>query len=140
PREMASSPAQDHDDPTTWDFVGNENPILQVVWLLTQPIAQLGMGLDYDEIFAPVIEQIKDQAGICDELVSRKEGGPENRYTSGVQYKSDDDPNEVLNAILGTCDGFCCENGDGTFTLKAGKWDDEDFEVLIRDKHIISNV
>lgn len=139
PREMASSPAQDWADPDTWSFAGNDNPILQTMWFLTATVEEGGMGLDFEECFSTVLTEVGEQADVCDEPVPNKAGGgvlP--RYISGALYHFSDDPSEVLAAILGTCDGFCAERGDGAFELKAGKWDDEDFAITIEDRHIIS--
>lgn len=129
---------QEWDDPSTWSFDGNDNPILQAVWLLTAPIEEGGMGLSFEECILPVIDKIAEQADVCDEPVALKEGGTEKRYICGSQYLLSDARTEALNAILGTCDGFCAENDDGTYTIKAGKWDSEDFEVVIEDRHVIS--
>lgn len=134
---------QDWSDPSTWgDYNAaenpNTNPILQAMWFLTASIEKGGIGLDMAEAFVPVFGDIKAQADVCDEQIPNKEGGTLPRYRSGALYHFSDAPGDVLAAILGTCDGFCAENGDGTFTLKAGKWDDDDFSVVILDRHIIS--
>lgn len=132
--------AQDWTDPTTWSGTGNDNPILQAMWFLSAPVAWGGIGMDFEEAFLPVLDAITDQVDICDEQVPLKSGtgDPQNRYTGAVLYQFSDDPGDVLAAILGACDGFCCENGDGTITLKAGKWDDDDFSVVIQPKHVLS--
>lgn len=129
---------QQWDVPATWSGTGNDNPILQAVWFLTASIEQGGMGLDFEEAILPVLNDVIDAADICDEAVPLKAGGTEERYRSGALYLFSDDPGEVLAAILGTCDGFCAERGDGSFTFKAGKWTDDDFSVVIQNKHIIS--
>lgn len=129
---------QDWLDPTTWEFAGNDNPILQAMWFLTNPVNEGGMGLDFEESFSTVLEDVGIQADVCDVQVAIKAGGTEKRYTSGALWKHSDPPGDVLAAILGTCDGFCAERGDGAFELKAGQWDDDDFHVVIQDKHIIS--
>lgn len=138
PREITGSPAQDPDDPGTWSYAGNDNPILQAVWFLTASIEEGGMGLDMEECFGTVWDDVAAQADICDEDVPKKTGGVSTRYVSNVLYHFSDAPSEILAAILGTCDGFCAERGDGAFELKAGEWDDDDFAITIEDKHIIS--
>lgn len=135
---MASGGTQDWRHSNTWSFAGNDNPILQAMWFVTAPIKDGGMGLDFEECFSTVLQQCADQADVCDEAVPLKGGGSEKRYRSAVYYKFNDPPSDVLAAILGTCDGFLAERGDGAFELKAGKWDAEDFEIVIRDKHILS--
>jgi hypothetical protein len=120
-----------------WSFAGNDNPILQAMWYLTAPIAQGGLGLDFTESFSTVLSDVSAQADICDEVVAKKSGS-EKRYISGALFKYSDDPADVLAAIMGSCDGFVAERGDGAFELKAGKWDDDDFAIVIKDRHIIS--
>lgn len=134
----ASGGMQDWRHSNTWSFAGNDNPILQAMWFVTAPIKDGGMGLDFEECFSTVLQAVADQADVCDEAVPLKAGGTQKRYTSAVLYHFSDPPSDVLSAILGTCDGFMAERGDGAFELKAGKWDDEDFEIVIRDKHILS--
>ncbi len=138
PREITGSPAQDWEDPTTWSYAGNDNPILQAVWFLTASIEEGGMGLDMEETFSTVWDDVAVQAEICDDPIANKGGGTLPRYVSNVLYHFSDAPSEILAAILGTCDGFCAERGDGAFELKAGLWDDDDFAITIEDKHIIS--
>jgi hypothetical protein len=129
---------QDWADPTTWSFASNDNPILQAMWFLTAPTNQGGMALDFEESFSTVLDDVAAQADVCEEDVPLKAGGSEQRYASGALWKYSDPPGDVLAAILGACDGFCAERGDGAFELKAGKWDDDDFAIVIQDKHIIS--
>ncbi len=129
---------QDWRDRSTWGFSGNDNPILQAAWLITAPVADGGFGLDFEESFSTVLDDLEAQANICDEAVPLKAGGSEKRYISGALYKYSDAPSDVLAAILGTCDGFIAERGDGAFEIKAGKWDADDFAITITDKHILS--
>jgi hypothetical protein len=124
--------------PDTWSFAGNDNPILQAMWFVTAPIKDGGMGLDFAECFSTVLGSVSVAADNCDELVALKGGGTEKRYRGGVLYRFSDDPGDVLAAILAPCDGFIAERGDGAFELKAGKWDHDDFSVVITDHHIIS--
>jgi len=129
---------QDWADPDTWSFAGNDNAVLQIAWFLTAPIKDGGLGLDFEEAFAGDLAALAAQADVCDEAVSLKGGGTERRYRSCAMYRRSDDPSDVLAAMIGACDGFVVEAGDGSIIVKAGKWDDDDFAVTITDRHIIS--
>lgn len=129
---------QDGTDPSTWSFAGNDNPILQAVTYAITPVAEGGLGLDFTECFLPVVDEIEDQADICDEAVSLKAGGTHKRYTGGGVWLYSDNPGDVLAAMLGAADGFMVERGDGAFTLRAGKYDAIDADTIFTDKHIVS--
>lgn len=129
---------QDGTDPSTWSFANNDNPILMAVTYSITPIYKGGLGLDFTECFLPVVDDIAAQADICDEAVNLKAGGTQPRYRAGGHWLYSDPPGDVLAAILGACDGFMCERGDGAFTIRAGKYDEGDADLTITDKHIIS--
>lgn len=134
---------EDHeiDDRSTWVYSleteANRNPIIQAVALVTDPIERGGFGLDVEECFGTVLAEVAAQADICDDEIPNV-SGTSKRYRSDALYTSKTNPSEVLAAILGTCDGFLADRGDGAFELKAGKWDDDDFAIPIQDRHIIS--
>lgn len=130
--------AQDWADPSSWSFAGNDNPILQAVTYAVTPIYKGGLGLDFEESFLPVLDEIAAQADICDEPVALKGGGTSKRYTGGGSWFYNDPPGDVLAAMLGACDGFMCERGDGAFTVRAGKFDAADCDTIFTDKHIVS--
>lgn len=125
-------------DPDTWSFAGNDNPILQAMTFAITPVANGGLGLDYAECFAPVIDEIAEQADICDEDVALKLGGTHKRYTGGGVWRYSDNPGDVLAAMLGAADGFMVERGDGAFTVRAGKFQEDDCDITFTDKHIVS--
>lgn len=124
------------DNPLTWKFFGNVNPILQTMWEMTAPISQGGSGLDFSECFLPVLAQMRTQADLCDEIIAKK-SGTEPRYESHALYSYKTEPADFIAASLGAMDGFLAENGDGTFNLKAGVWDAEDTEVVFEDGDIL---
>ncbi|MET4263897.1 hypothetical protein ABIA95_000166 [Bradyrhizobium sp. LA8.1] len=90
------------------------NPVLQLIDYLTEPDG--GMGEDRDIILPPAaLTQWMEEAEICDEDVG---GRP--RFASNGFYRFDNSPENVINKILATCDGWLVEGGDGTLVLKVG--------------------
>jgi len=107
---------QSHANPATW-AENSTNPVLQLMDYWTHP--RHGLGHSYNETIAPRIAEWIVEANLCDNLVPRV-GGNEKRYQSSGQYKFDNDPAEVINAILSTMDGWMVECGDGTVRLRVG--------------------
>jgi hypothetical protein len=130
--------SQDWADPSTWKFANNDNPILQAVTFAVTSISRGGLGLDFEECFLPVVDEVGGQADICDEDIPLKAGGTHKRYRGGGLWSYDDPPGDTLAAILGACDGFMCERGDGAFTIRAGQFDEDDCDITFTDKHIVS--
>lgn len=104
--------AQSVGNPATW--TARRNPVLQLIDYVT--CADGGMGHDRDSVFPPdVLAQWMVEADLCDELVS---GSP--RYESDGWFRYDTSPEDVINSILSTCDGWLAEAGDGTLSLTVG--------------------
>jgi hypothetical protein len=130
----ATSPVQSRDDPDTWQV--STNPVLQLIDYLTHP--DHGMGLDYHAIIEPVLDQLMEEADLCDELVPRKLG-MEPRYESAGWFTFDTKPESVIGAILATCDGWMAENGDGTLSLFVGAYRaPTDARHTLTAKHILA--
>lgn len=120
-------PAQSREDESTW--VASPNPVLQLIDYMTRTDG--GMGLDLDTVLPPAMLALwMDEADICDEDV-----GGEPRYRSAGWYKFDNKPEDVVNKILATCDGYLMETGEGTFALTVGKYRDP-IVAPITDAHI----
>ncbi|HYD66162.1 hypothetical protein [Azospirillum sp.] len=104
--------AQSFGDPSTW--VTKSNPVLELIDYVTREDG--GMGQDLDIVFPPdVLAQWMVEADLCDALV---EGAP--RYVSDGWFRYDTSPEDVINSILSTCDGWLAEAGDGTLSLTVG--------------------
>jgi hypothetical protein len=114
------NPLHDRNNPETWEY--STNPVLQLIDYLTNPDG--GMGLDYDVILAPRINEWAAEADLCDELVQRADGSWEPRYSCHGFYQYDNNPEDVEGNILSTCDGWLCEDIDGTLSLKVGVYRD----------------
>lgn len=117
--------------PSTWNV--SHNPVLQLLDFLTSD--DHGLGLDWDTVIQPVVDDLMTQADYCDELVTRADGTTENRYRSdGFAYLTTD-PADVMASILSTCDGWMAEGPDGTLALWVGKYVAP--TVTLTDDHII---
>ncbi|ETR75864.1 hypothetical protein X566_19045 [Afipia sp. P52-10] len=109
-------PAQSRANPSTWQI--SYNPILHLIDYITEPDG--GLGLEYETVIEPVLNAWMAEADLCDERVATASGGTEPRYTSNGWYQFDNEPKDVINAILATCDGWLAEAGDGTLAVKVG--------------------
>lgn len=128
---------QDWDDRSTWKATGNDNPVLAQVYFMSEALVYGGAGLDFEECFLPVVDEIAAAADVCDELVSLKGGGTQKRYRSSGTWKYLTPPVETMAAISAAGDTFMAERGDGAFSVRAGKWLTGDFDIIIDDRHII---
>jgi hypothetical protein len=120
------NPLQDRNDPFTWEY--SVNPVLHLIDYLTR--ADGGMGLDYDIIIGPRIAEWVVEANICDEQAIRGDGLYENRYACHGFFQYDNNPEDVIGGILSTCDGWLCEDIDGTLSLKVGVYRDPDGDAI----------
>lgn len=124
--------AQDSDNEATW--LPSRNPVLQMIDFLIR--ADGGMGLDRETLFPT--ERMAEwmvEANLCDELVEKADGGTEPRYSSDGWFQFDNKPEDVINSILSTCDGWMAEAGDGTFGLRVGVYTEPTDDPLT-EKHI----
>lgn len=118
--------------PNKWCAVLS-NPVLQLIDFLTD--SDHGMGLDRETIITPVIDSLKAKATLCDALVLDKDGNFGPRYTSNGKFNFDDDPADVFNAILATCDGWTTEGELGSLILEVGVYSAP--TVTIASQHIV---
>ena len=109
--------SQSFDDPSTWRV--RYNPVLQLIDYFTR--VDGGMGQDIDIAIPPaVLQQLMIEADLCDQLVEVDGGGAEPRYSSHGWFRYNDNPEDVINALLSACDGWLAEAGDGTLALTVG--------------------
>lgn len=105
--------AQLRDTSSTW--VAKRNPVLQLIDYLRATDG--GMGFDPDEFLPPArLAQWMVEASLCDVDL----GGGDIRYGSAGWYTFDTKPEDVINKILATCDGWLAPAGDGTLSLTVG--------------------
>lgn len=111
------APSQSRTDESTW--LVSSNPVIQLLDYLTR--ADGGMGLDFNILFpAARLAQWMAEADLCDQLVDKASGGQEARYQSAGWFRFDDKPEDIINKLLATCDGWMAGAGDGTFALTVG--------------------
>jgi hypothetical protein len=111
-------PAQDPDDPSTWEWT--QNCAVICAWHLC--FNEAGFGLDYRKALLPVIDLWEEEADICDEAVALAGGGTEPRYQCNGTDTTENGPKAGLNTILGACDGHLVARGDGARILTVGKF------------------
>ncbi|MBN8987411.1 MAG: hypothetical protein J0H42_04145 [Rhizobiales bacterium] len=120
PRDPGQSPT----NPATW--LPSPNPVLQLLDFLIRPGLEGGMGHDRAKLFPPArLAQWMVEATLCD-----------GKYESAGWYKFDNKPEDVVNKILATCDGYMVEDGEGGFALAVGVYR-EPTEPPITDAHIV---
>lgn len=121
--------AQDEHDSSTW--AASPNPVLQLLDYLTRTDG--GMGLDRETILPDeVLDQWMIEANLCD-AINPATGGT--RYKSAGWFLFDNNPEEIVNKILASCDGWMAEAGDGTLSLTVGVYR-EPTDDPIGDRHI----
>lgn len=110
----------------SWNDLGarvwSSNPVLQLAHFLCD--AETGMGFDYAMRIAPAIDSWIEAANDCDALIARQGGGLEKRYEAHGWYYHSTDPQDVLEAILASFDGWLSTRGDGAFVVRAGVWNE----------------
>lgn len=127
-------PAQDPEDPDTWEWTRNSALIL--AW--HQCFNPFGHKRDYTRALVPVLDMWKEEADICDEDVPLNGGGTEKRYECNGFDTTENDPKVGTNAILATCDGWICERGDGALLFICGKFR-EKYVATITDADIVGH-
>lgn len=114
--------AQDRNNDATW--VASPNPVLQLINYLTT--VDGGVGEDLDEILPPArLTEWMTEANLC-----------AGRYQSAGWYQFDNNPEDVINKILATCDGWMSEDGEGQLVLTVGVYR-EPTDPPLTEKHII---
>ncbi len=79
-------------------------------------------GVDYASKIAPTLSYWQAAAAICEEAITLKGGGSEERYRSCVSHKHTDAHGSVKAAIMQTCDGWMAPRADGAIIVYAGKY------------------
>lgn len=105
-------------DPATWKFT--TNPIIALIHFECH--SDYGPKRDYARAIAPVLSQWIQEANICDELVPKRTGGTEKRFTINGWITTEQERRTAVQSILQTCDGWICERGDGTIWPWVGKY------------------
>ncbi|WP_257164693.1 hypothetical protein [Bradyrhizobium sp. SRS-191] len=110
------------------------NPVLQAIDFVTN--AAHGLGFDRAVCITPVLDRLMIEASICDEQVARRDGTTEPRYQASGSWNSQTEPAAVLDGIMAACDGWYSFNGDGTLSIKVGKYREP--AVTLPQRHILA--
>lgn len=112
PRESA----QDRQTETTWEW--SDNPI---ICLLNYLLSSDGYGIPWERV-EPNLQQWKDAADVCDEMVPLAAGGSAARYRIAGTYRLTDAPADVVAKFCSTCDGRLWVKRDGSVGVAVGKF------------------
>lgn len=116
-------------DPRNNSTAWSENAALCILDYL---IHQDGMKLPYARIDGASFASF---ANLCDEWVNIAAGGGEKRYRLWGTVVLTEEPADVLQRMLATCDGELYETNEGKVAIRGGRWEAPD--VTIEDKHIL---
>jgi hypothetical protein len=133
-------PTQSWGDPSTWKF--SVNVALAILHYLTamrgtDSVTNLpvpyGFGFPQQRIDLP---SFIDMANLCDQVVQKKDGTQELRYSLGGTFNMGEEERKVVLArLLSSCDGEICQNADGKVSLRGGQWTEP--TVTITQDHIL---
>lgn len=107
--------AENPSDPAGWTWT--QNPVRQLMHykLVREKV-------DYATKIAPTLSYWQAAADVCDEAISLKAGGTEERYRSSVAHNHTDQHANVTAALLSTFDGWIAPRADGALVVYAGKY------------------
>lgn len=113
-----------------------QNPVLQLVDYMTNAVPfRFTMGLDRTRLIDPVLARLRIEADKCDVRIEKEDGSFEPRYRSSGWFRFDNNPEDVLAAILAACDGWTIEDADGTLALRVGVY--EAPTKTLQAKHVV---
>jgi hypothetical protein len=109
-------------------WVWTRNAALILCW--HQCFNEFGHHRSFAKAILPVLDMWIEEADICDEDVPLAAGGTEKRYECNGFDTTENAPKVATNTILGSCDGWLCERGDGALLLTVGKFRESRVGVL----------
>jgi len=114
PRDNTQTVDDDWVDPVEWKW--SDNPALCILDYIRCPdgMNKPNSGIDFDSFAA--------FADLCDEPVALAAGGTEKRYRCGGTLVLTEDPVDVLQRLLDTCDGELYQTNEGKIAIRGGKW------------------
>lgn len=115
---LAYDPRDEDQDPAVADtWATTKNPALLLLYYFT---ASNGMGLSRSLFDGDTFRAVAD---FCDEVITTKTKGNRPRYEMGGVYSYDQDPVDVIQAILDTFGGRVFVTADGLFGLSCDELD-----------------
>lgn len=98
----------------TWEF--SQNLALMRLWHLCHPV---GGKLSYEAMYLPDWAHAAD---VCDQAVTNRTGGTENRYHGGFWFRANNDPTDVGRIIDEAAEMVVYERADGKIGVHAGEY------------------
>lgn len=122
-------PDQDRLDNTTWTY--SANAIVNAV-----NVCWRRFGMDWDECFAPNLDDLTAEADVCDEPVPLKIGGgaTEPRYAMGFFFDATNAFGDVLPILLESMDGHFAQRRDGSYMIRCGHYYEP--TVILGDREV----
>lgn len=114
-------------DPRTSTYVYTTNLALFRLWHLTHPV---GGKLSLDDMYLP---EWTVAADVCDEDVTNRTGGVENRYHGGLWFRAENDPVQVGMLMDQAGELVVYERSDGKVGVHPGKYVAPDIRLTDRD-------
>jgi hypothetical protein len=121
PRDSSHDP----DDDDTWDF--STNLALERLFHLTHPS---GGKMTFDDMH---IADWINAANVCDQSVTNKQGGTEDRYHGGFWYRYENDPVQIGRIMDQAAELVLYETEDGKVGVHAGEYVEPDIRLTEDD-------
>lgn len=99
----------------------NNSALVLADWI----VRYLDQKVDWDEV--------ADEANVCDEIVTKKDGSTQVRYTTNVVLSDDESFEAVRSKLALPCDAFLYERTDGKVGFKVGRWIEPEVTLIDQD-------
>lgn len=114
-------------DPRVGDVIYRTNLALMRLWHLTNPV---GGKLGLEDMYLPDWAHAAD---VCDQIVTNRSGGSENRYHGGMWFRAENDPVEVGRIMDQAAELVVYERPDGLIGVHAGEFVTPDIRLVRED-------
>ncbi len=114
-------------DPRVGDVLYRTNIALMRLWHLTNPV---GGKLGLSDMYLPDWAHAAD---VCDQIVTNRSGGSENRYHGGLWFRAENDPVEVGRTMDQAAELVVFERPDGLIGVHAGEFIEPDIRFVRED-------
>ncbi|AYD00033.1 hypothetical protein [Neorhizobium sp. NCHU2750] len=114
-----------YDNEATWQY--SSNLALMRLWHLCNPV---GGKLSFEDMYMP--EWI-NAANVCDQQVTNRSGGSENRYHGGFWFRAENSPTDVGAIMDDAGEMVVYERADGLVGVHAGEFFEPDIRLVKSD-------
>jgi hypothetical protein len=125
------NPSQSRSDDSNWTV--SYNPVIQIINYQLRARKDGGLGRDYASVIEPNLDALMFEANLCDESVEKADGTFEQRYQCHAWFRFDNNPEDVFNTLLSSCDGWMSEDGDGAMVLTVGFYREPTVTLTVED-------